>query len=354
MVRDIDRMLELFKRDSNRPTRLGATLGTLLRIFAAKNDTANRSLAWLVTTVGRAFDLNQVQLYFDKFGRCCGHVIWACIPEGLSQKMRDMGSTEWPVEELSTIGDVWIMEFNALYGALTDILCAFNRRIPASAGAVCYSRSRRDRKMYRRVSRRAKWSSQSCPRGEPSMDDEWLMSSEESDGLRHSAAIEMDLVIRMGMAAIVLVQLPEYSAMSLSAFFNRVRNPIQRLQYRLYTSSTGEPIGFYTWAWMQSDELLRHGVKSLSALELGDWSEGLELFLCDAVANCVGLERMSQDLRGGWLPKQKLFVYPSVDGNQCEHLRVFDAKDGGRILPHESVSASGVYNLARALNGRDA
>lgn len=265
--------------------------------------------------------------------------------------MREIGLDEWSAEEFHPEGNVWIIELNALYGRTRDIVFDLSRLFPENAESVSYCRYKRTKAIYKRVPRRRIYGSREV---ECSVDDQWLISSDESEGLRHSAAVEMELAIRIGMAVMILGQLPEYSAMPLSAIFHRVRNPIQRRQYRLYTSPTGDPIGFYTWAWMESDELRRRGAKPLSALELGDWSDGLELFLCDAVAAGAGLEGMWQDLRGRWFPTEKLFIYPDIDDHPVDTLRVFDACEDGRTLPGAGVSSTGAHNVARALIGRGA
>jgi hemolysin-activating ACP:hemolysin acyltransferase len=271
----------------------------------------------------------------------------------MGKSMQEIGPDDWPAEEFHPIGNVCILEFNALYGRMRDVFSDLSRLFPEDTESVAYCRYKRGRAIYKRVSRKNRSPIHRPQEVEPSEDDQWLISSDESEGLRHSAAVEIELAIGIGMAAMILGQLPEYSAMPLSGVFNRIRNPIQRRQYRLYTSLSGNPVGFYSWAWIESDALRTPGVKGLSALELGDWSDGLELFLCDAVAAGEGLDRLWRDLCAGWFPTEKLYIYPDVDRYPAETLRVFDAREDGRPLPGAGARTSGAYDVARALIGSD-
>lgn len=354
VILDVERMLELFQQGRQPVSRLAATLGLFLEIFGARNDAANHNLDWLVSRVIRAYELDQVRVYFDRYGRYCGHVIWTCVPEAAEQRILEIGPDEWFGEQFAAVGDIWILDFSAQYGRFGDILLDLSKQVPIGVEAVNYFRSKSGARICKRISRRDVRSRQRLSTVERSTDTKWLMFDGESEEFRHSAAAAIDAATRMGMAALILARLPEYLAMPLTVLFPRIRNPIRRQQYRLYTSIAGDPIGFYTWAWMESDALMSHGAKPISALDLGEWNEGLELFLCDAVATDEGVGRVFSDLSGEWYPSENLFVYPCFEGHLTDRLRAYQVNGRGRILPAAPRNASGVLNLSRALIESDA
>lgn len=349
---DIERMLQLFSRDSSPSACLAATLGVLLQVFAMRSETANRELDWFLTRMYRAFELDQTRIYFDRFGRYCGHGVWTCIPDELERRMLEIGAHEWPAEDFHAAGNVWVLQFSALHGSLLNVLLELRRHIPSDAESVSYFRYKRGGVSCKRVSRRNLWAIHGPPEAEPSINIEWLLFGEESEEFRHNASALLDSAIQMGMAAMLLGKLAEYSALPLAALFSRIRNPIQRRQYRLYTSTAGAPIAFYTWAWMESEDLRRHGARPVYALELGDWNEGSELFLCDAVATEEGVDRLLEDLRGGLYSRDRLFVYPCCGSDRDQELRVFHENLRGGLMAEPRGGAGGARDVARAILGR--
>lgn len=350
MLFDIERMLRLFGRDSSRSACLAATLGVLFQIFATRSESANRELNWLLSRVFRAFELDQIRIYFDRYGRYCGHGIWTCIPEELERRMLEIGAQEWPAEDFHAGGNVWVLHFNALYGSLLDVLPDLFRHLPGGVESVSYFRYKRGRVSCKRASRKdLRTLDRPQTDADPSTDAEWLVLGEESEEFRSNARALLESAIHVGMAAMLLGQLPQYSALPLAALFTRIRNPIQRRQYRLYISSTGAPIAFYTWAWMDSDVLRRHGSRPVYALELAEWNEGSELFLCDAVATAQGANLVLEDLRGKWYSGERLFVYPCCGADRGQRLRVFEENRRGGLLAERKEGAGGARDVARAI-----
>lgn len=349
MVLNIDGILDLFSEERSKETRIATILGFLMMATVGRREVSPCTLGWFLRGMRRAADLGQVQLYFDGFGRYCGHVVWTCLPINREREMLQHGPRILVAEDFSMQGELWILDFRALYGEWREILIDMQTLLPDAGKSISYFRYKEGVRLAKRISR--------CRLDYPGNSSgsrsfcEWgaFLASDDGVAFRQATRQTLDFAREVGFAAQLLSLLPKYADMPLDKVFGHFRNAIQRRQYRLYVSESGCAAGFFTWAWMEARDVRSKRMESPRTVEYGQWNEGRDLFLCDAVATQEGVCDVLEDLRGRWHSSEKLFVFPRGDDDRADNTCAFPVYAGRRMLPDIAGPAEGVLDIAQAL-----
>jgi len=284
--------------------------------------------------------LGQLQVYFDHFGRYCGHILWTCVASEVRNEILEAGPDEWDLERFSCKGDTWILEFSALYGTVKNIMCAWVRDLPQDCVSISYFRVKGEKTRIAKQVARADISSSQSHSSVKSIPTEPFILSADGAEFRHAVEQKWNVSLDLGRIMVLLCNVPEYASAPLAMIYSRVRHAIRKKQYRLYVSDTGEPVGFFSWAWLDASERECSCCPEVHTLSPEEWDEGRELVLCDAVAEGVGFALVMEDLRRRWQPGESFCVYPRVGEARGLWWR-FAWMGGKRLLPGiEMPSAS--------------
>jgi hemolysin-activating ACP:hemolysin acyltransferase len=307
---NLKQMLAATSQGSHKRIVEAASTGLFVAAAAECGRTLPGTLGGYLTRIRRAIELDQITFYFDLFGRYVGHVWWTQVSIDREASLLGQGPDGLDASDFSLQGDAWIIDFHAQHGALPDILLDIRDSVLPHCETVTYWRIKKSRRIAKRTSRDSKASFFRSPPKAMETSRSALLDDRD---LSFTASSKMEKFIHLGMALMVLGQHSTFAQMPLSVMFRRICHPLAFKQYRLHVSAHYEPMGFFTWAWLDVEERTRFGFRSLHALDDYEWSEGESLFLCDAVAAPDGLGDVLNDLAGEWHVGETLYFYPSVD-----------------------------------------
>lgn len=314
----LSEILTLTERGTHENTILAAAIGLIFPLIAERQLSNRQNLAWHVDKISKAVKLHQLQIYFDRFGRLAGHVMWTLIAPDKEKVLLKNGPEALMPSDFSNQGDAWILDMTARFGELAGILAKLRDVELRHLEVVTYFRYKRGRRIAKRVARADQTSFfqrpslvSTCEPGIP------FLMRKEGNNLLFAATTEVDSAIQLGRSLMLLRTVPEYAAMPMVVVLTRVRIPMEQMQSRLYASETGDPIAYMTWAWVNRDELNANQRRDLHARAPFEWSEGDDLCLCDAVSTPQGMKAITADLASEWFPKEDLWVYPRNTGNTC-------------------------------------
>lgn len=303
-------MLTLTGRDTLPQTISAAVVGLILPLVAERASPSSRNLGWHLDRIRRSVELDQLPIYFDRFGRLAGHALWTLVDVEKERALLKKGPEILGADDLASQGGAWVLDFHAQYGELPNILRDLRDRKLMHHDTVTYFRYKRSRRLAKRVTRADKTSFFMRPRPASEPGADWPLTRKRGKDLLFSAATTLDAAIELGRYLALMRSVDGFAAMTLPTVLSRLRAPLGQMQSRMYLSPTGEPTAFMTWAWLDPAGMRRRPLPTPQTLAPFEWNEGETLCLCDAVATPAGLGALAADLAGIWFPADDLWVYP--------------------------------------------
>lgn len=290
--------------------RRAISIGFLLAEWAGRPSPANRSLAWCVDRLLRAFELGQLELFFDDYGRFSGHVLWSGFDESLHERLIAGGPETAGPLELGEGPHTWILDASLRNGVLDEALLAMRDLLWPRAGEVFYFRVRPagwQARVIRRAPHLALFRRSACVAwGHTSAAANLRASARHG----HAARAEISAAAELGCILLLLRRCGSFSRVPLRAVMTRIRAAMRQGLTRLHCNAEGDPMAFVSWGWMQPAALTADA-PPLHALPAPRWSDGTALVLCDAVAVPDAVGWIDETLRSGWFSQEPLHLYPS-------------------------------------------
>lgn len=265
-----------------------ALLGLGLALMAEHPEVATRSLGWHYALLRRAIELNQIKVYFDRFGRFCGYAWWVQVSLALESRLLRQGMGGLKVDVLSMEGTPWMLDFRASHGALPTILLDLRDALSPRSESLTYFRYKRGRRLAKRVMRESPASF--FRRASPVLaleDMVWLRCDRARSALASARSV-LEKWATSGRVLEVLAHADRYALMPLPSVLGRIRYALDFRQSMVLLASDGEPQAFFSWAWRETAEHAGAKTKPLHAWEPGEWRDGRDPWLCDAVARPGG------------------------------------------------------------------
>ncbi len=263
-------------------------LGLGLSLMAEHREVAKHSLGWHHALLKRAIALNQIKVYFDRFGRFCGYAWWAQVPSAQESRLLKQGMGAMEVDPLSMEGAPWMLDFRASLGALPTILLDLRDTLSPRSESLTYFRYKRGRRLAKRVTREStasffRHASSTVASG----DTVWLRCDRARSALASARAV-LEKWMMSGRALDVLAHTDRYALMPLPSVMGRILYALEFRQAEVLLAPDGEPQAFYSWAWRETEELSQAETRPLHTWEPGEWRDGRDPWLCDAVAKPGG------------------------------------------------------------------
>lgn len=306
----LSEMITLTERSNQQSVLRAAAIGLVLPVIAKHLSPSTQNMGWHLDRICRALELDQLHIYFDRFGRMAGHVIWTLANAEKGRSLLKLGPEILRASDLAAEGDAWILDFHAQYGELPNILRDLRDRKLIRHDTVTYFRYKRNHRLAKRVTRADPTSFFRHPQPASEAGPNWPLTRKEGKDLLFGATTILDSAIELGHYLVLMRAVDGFAAMPLPTVLSRVRTPLEQKQSRLYLSPTGEPTAFMTWAWLDHAGMERMPLPTPQMLAPFEWNEGETLYLCDAVSTPVGLPALATDLAGAWFPNEYLRVYP--------------------------------------------
>ena len=309
----LSQLLTLTGRSNSESDYHAAMVGLVLSMLAMHPTVASRSVGWHYHRLVRALELEQVKLYFDRFGRCSGYIWWTHASAELEAALLKSGPEGLDAADFSTSGEAWIVDLRANLGELTNILLDLRDTLQGTANTLTYFRYKRGKRIAKRITAddRVPLLWRKSPPSERA-ELAWLCSDKGRSALESMAA-NLQGAIDRGKALGLLTRLPRYAELPLPAMLKRLGPSLENRQYRLLCSPTGEPKGFCSWAWREAAEIPMD--KPLHALEAYEWHDGRDALLCDAAATRGNIGDLRREL--STIASVDWLIYPDV-GNEKE------------------------------------
>lgn len=314
--------------------------GLMLPMLAEHPIVAMQSVDWHYRRLERAIDLEQVKLYFDRFGRCCGYAWWTQVSSQNEDRILQFGPEALAAEHFCTEGKPWIVDLWATFGRLPEILLDLCEIMWKLNTTISYCRYKNGKRMLKSATLCNEAQSAEIELAHPeSAETYWLCSDDGKPSLEALATI-LRSAVDCGKAVGLLVRVARYAKLPLPAILRRLRPALECRQYRLLCSPAGEPESYCSWLWREVTGA--SACEPILTLELSDWHDGRDAWLCDAVMMRGCASNLQQELStvapGGWL------IYP--DNSQgapwpTQPLRV-SSNDLLAILPADEA----VFDLA--------
>jgi hemolysin-activating ACP:hemolysin acyltransferase len=305
------------------------TIGLALPALAELPVVLPHTLAWHMDRLVAAQASQQIGLCFDRFGQLCGCALWACVTPAVSDRLLQHGTDSLLPAEVRGGDETWIMELFVRHGELPLVLTTLRDDWLRGASRVTYFRTKRSRRIAKRVSRTDPLSFFRRPPRVPSHLGRYLQTK-GAESLRHSAAQVLDAALELGEVAQLVRLVPSLAGMPLPLALARLRVPMNHLQRRLYRQADGALAAYLAWAWLD-DTLISSGVPAPQQLAPFQWNEGRHLVLCDAIARPAGLSQVADDLAHGLFPPEPTWLRTNHDAVVPSPARRLGAEDLRRV-----------------------
>jgi hemolysin-activating ACP:hemolysin acyltransferase len=304
MIR-LSELIALVEMDSSPALMANAAAGVIFPVVADLHSRSTESFGSLYDRFLKAFKEKKLEIYFDRFGRFTGYVLWEVVAAkdfgdvlNRSALDRDPNSAEYPI----------VLDFCAFYGEVHRILFDLRDRVFAKFVSCRFTRRKRGKDL--------------CKTWVRSTHRTFFKSSMQIDGggshlltwsgrdLLHRAKMALSQATKLGQCLELIRSIKRFAAQPSSAVVMQLQNPLSLGQAKLWLSSNGKPIAFMSWAWMTRAWLFQRDLPWLHDVPLSEWNEGECLCLCHAIADGEGRAILLSELTGGLFPGEDLYIYP--------------------------------------------
>lgn len=325
-------------------TEHAVLLGLGLSLMAEHPELATRSFGSHYVLLKRAIELNQIRVYFDRFARFCGYAWWVHVPPAQESRLLKQGMGALEVDALSMEGAPWMLDLRASLGALPAILLDLRDLISPCSDSLTYIRYKRGRRLAKRVTRESSASFFRRPRPESASGEVVWLRSDRAKSALASARSALDKWATSGRALEVLAYADRYTLMPLPSVMGRIRYALEFRQAEVLLRPDGEPQAFYSWAWRETEEHAQTNARPLHMWEPGEWRDGRDPWLCDAVARpgggsalCGALARFAYGSGGFHITDPSYGVQRTVSANEWSALNEHGDSVGDLIARVVSV-----------------
>ncbi|WP_298325231.1 toxin-activating lysine-acyltransferase [Asticcacaulis sp.] len=97
--------------------------------------------------------LNQIKLYFNRFGQCVGYVVWAYLSPRTEKRLLTEPDYRLKDYEWSEGQSLWIVDFLVPHGSLDLVLVDFRDNLFAKDKSVTYFRLKSRKRIAKQLSR---------------------------------------------------------------------------------------------------------------------------------------------------------------------------------------------------------
>lgn len=267
-------------------------------------------------------------VFFDRFGRCAGHVLYAYVDTFSGSAFLRAGVTPHTLAATRPGSNLWLFDFSAIHGQLRSVLVALRDLHFVDASAVTYFRNKLGRRIAKRLSREdctsffAQGSLMLPEQHGNAHSHHAVFLRKEHDGLLHQALAQLRVATAVGHAARLASRTRAYAALSLVQAMQRIGIPVSLGQHRLYRGHRGKLAGWISWAWLDNHGL-ECDARPLHEWAQPEWNCGDQLCLCDVFVSPDVVDDMAADLAGAWFPDEPLWLL--TQPNQAPSMNVIES-----------------------------
>lgn len=275
----------------------------------------SQTFAWHYDRLSRSIALDRLQLYFDRFGRFCGHVLWTLLNEAEQARLIEKGPGALSNVPSADGHELWLLDFGAAYGELPNILSDIRTRLLKPHGRISYLRFKRESLIAKRITsadyglrlREARRSQSRCAA-------QSLLARKEGAHLLQTVRSLLVSAVELGRCLALFRMVQRYAELPSKAAVARVQRPLSIRQVRLWLSADDDPIGFMSWAWLREDFRSMTMLPQLHDLPLFEWNDGEQLCLADFLVHKASANQVIRELATDFYPTEDLSIYPSWGG----------------------------------------
>lgn len=235
-----------------------------------------REIGWHIDKADAIFASGAMEIFFDRFGRHCGHLAFATLDEGAEARL--LQGELLGAEAFLGVSDThaWILEGGFLYGAICEGRRTLQRAL-ASHGLKAIGYIHR-----RRSGDTAKVIQLPDTHPAPAVSEPAYLRTWPAQQLRHEAQSWIAERTTMGAAAALLAGSPRFRALKLDDAVSLLLGLVTLGQYQLATEASGRPIGFRSWGYFTDFAVERLSSQGPRALSDGCWNQGTrKTLVCD-------------------------------------------------------------------------
>jgi hemolysin-activating ACP:hemolysin acyltransferase len=286
----------------NLPKDLWATraLALGLAVRCLKNQTTSTNLDALLNRLLPPIFANQYEFYVDQVGRVVGFLTWAITDLEGTKLLMECGSSALANKQWSAGNDLWVLDFAALDGALSEILSTLRDTRFATQQSVTYSRQKKKMCLVKQLTRGDR-NSFVLGKNQHILGGQQLTTD---FGFLHGHETSLQDALELGSALLGASE----SVLHLQSRVPRVMHTFCEAhairQLRIYQNDMGRPAGTIAWAWLSDETIARMHTTSLHEIHTSEWNEGKHLCFFDVALSKSAKSLASADIMGRLFPEE--------------------------------------------------
>jgi hemolysin-activating ACP:hemolysin acyltransferase len=312
----------------NLPKDLWATraLALGLAVRCLKNQTTSTNLGVLLNRLLPPIFVGQYEFYTDQVGRVVGFLTWAMTDLEGTRLLMEHGSSALANKQWSAGNDLWLIDFAALDGSLSEILLALRDTRFATQQSVTYSRQKKKMRLVKQLTRGDR-NSFVLGKNQPLSGGQQLTTD---FGFLHGHETSLQAALELGNALLGANE----SILHLQSHVPRIMHTFREAhvirQLRTYLNDMGRPVGTIAWAWLSDETIARMHTTSLHEIHTSEWNEGKHLCFFDIALSKSAKALVSADIMGMLFPEEVtvLLYTPPGKSSPGSFIRVTRAQEG--------------------------
>jgi hemolysin-activating ACP:hemolysin acyltransferase len=265
-----------------------------------KNQTTSTNLDVLLNRLLPPICADQYEFYVDQVGRVVGFLTWATTDLEGTKLLIEHGSSALANKQWSAGNDLWVIDFAALDGALSEILLALRDTRFVTQQSVTYSRQKKNVRLVKQLTREDR-NSFILGKNQRISGRQQLTTD---FGFLHGHESSLQSALELGNALLGASE----SVLHLRSQVPRVMHTFREAhvirQLRIYLNDAGRPAGTIAWAWLSDETITRMHSTSLHEIHTSEWNEGNHLCFFDIALSKSTKALIIADIMGMLFPEE--------------------------------------------------
>ncbi|MDY0744003.1 toxin-activating lysine-acyltransferase [Paucibacter sp. R3-3] len=287
-------------------------LGCFFEIHCDNTNWNSIALQPYLSLIEALLSRDDLQVFFDKFGRRAGHAICSELDDAAHNDILE--NRRFPVtpESFRRPGKLWCLDFQANHGLFLEIIANSIQIFANSATEVRYIRDKgrlNSVRSYNKnklilLKRKVERRTSLLPPIDLFRDAHPFQKEIESKFLTYTFS---------GRLLKFLSQNKFHSILSIATISERIKYSIALGQFKIYLNEQNEIVGYLSWMW--GDKTTDEANNFRRPTHLHDWNDGRTFFVADVVSRLEWQHQVFDDLAHNLFPEINEIGFLPLEGS---------------------------------------